>query len=518
MSRSLRALLFENPFTVIGAQLGATSKELRRLSDEMEMRHRLGGSGEKVVAIRGACQELDDPARRLEAEFLHVWEGSEIYGAAWIAHDRWLEMLKATMDGHGAMDSGRFESVLQTTASLVETDVAAAAGARAASLGVVNGDAAARRILGAIVLRGVFLAAGPVLTKRAQTAASAAAALAPDSIEATGHLVSEMTTRIPDLDANLPTATALVATLPRLFAVVATLRAPFPDLAAEFEDASFRFGQQAAVRRHNQDRPSEAEAILQCIWGQALSPDLRAMVADDLRHVRYTIRWKEANTAIAAGDLDAASVALQAALSTAPTTERRQETARAIQQVAFAAERKRKQTSPAGVAARWAKGLGGSVAVIAVIVGIGALVGSLGEDEDSAGPSTSGKSSYGTPVVSQTRAFLNEVDSELDDYLSASTAVDSTGIDTYPAARKSSPFQSSAQEAATAASALRRAASLSSHRGTCRDAMLRWAEVSESYWYDLAAGARTGNVTAWNRAIDTQDELNRVADAAATAC
>lgn len=520
MLRPFNSLLFHNPFEVLGVPLDATAKDFRRRVDEIELQARLRGEAVDLIAVKGAGQELEDPLLRLHAEFFSPWAGVTTYPAdAALEHDAWLGNLRGMLGQPGPLMANDFAVLVQATSSLRKGPVADAVNARAGILGFAPDGATVTPILGGIVLAGIFAAAGQVVTTRAQVAAFAVAATGPVAADAARQLVTAMKACIPDVDASLPTASALVGTLPGLFEVVSTLKGPFPDLAADLEHTSFHFGQQAAVRHFNEDRPADAQAVLECLATQPLTADMQAIVASDLRNARYGRHWTEANAAIVRGDLLGAIASLEDASREAWSSEQRESTERAIQQLRVAAARKQRAASVGGRTVAWVKSLAGTGLVIAVLVGIGVLANSEDDAGSSpAGSSSSGSSSYSTPFSSGDAAFLEEIDSYLATYIEARTTADATGVESYDAARRSVTFQRAARNAATAASRLQSAASRSPRTGSCRTAVIRWATLGKSYWDGLASGASSMDVDAWNGAVDLQDGLNTATSGVQRAC
>ena len=134
-------------------------------------------------------------------------------------------------------------------------------------------------------------------------------------------------------------------------------------------DAILGFANSLAVDFYNADDFESSEVVLGAAVAAPLNSQATAKFRGDLRTVRYTRGWREANRGLERKDYDGCLIALQNALQSAPTAEDARETERTIAGVLA----KRKTTGLGGLARRAWGAFGGFAILIGIVVGIGML-------------------------------------------------------------------------------------------------------------------------------------------------
>jgi hypothetical protein len=476
----LSQLVAENPFRTLRWPITAKSTDLRDRVDELEMEFRLGDeSAVDRAGLLRAQQLLMDPEARAAAEVLSDWEEDADL-------DTWAEAQSAAVlalitlfNRPTQVQEAELVSTVASWVDLAEDEALAESFVvRQAEFGSPNPIQLAN-LIGPWILAGLLrrvLESCPGAAARCLNETSGFSGEARLAIEDAVVPVIEATVTEPT-EGPGPSANAASAAIANAGTALAQLDGN--GIAHErLHDAILRFANSLAVDFYNAEDFASSEMVLATVVTTPLHLEAVTKFKKDLRTVRYTRGWREANRAIERKDWDGCLVGLRRALESAPTAEEASETERAISAV----NAKRKTTGVGGFARRTWGAFGGLAIVIGVIAGIGFLAGS-GDDD----------------------GLQKARDAYFD-----STKARALNVRGFDEASESSRFVSAASTAERLALAMAaEARTSSSYTAACRRAIEQVGTSAARHWYYLGAGARMKTVRRWNEGIDEQAEMNR---------
>jgi hypothetical protein len=341
----LTVLLNENPFHVLGLPLTANPRDVRRRLDDMEMDVALSGTGvhDRAALVR-AARTLEDPAQRIECELFCRWAEEPRFAYAAGHHDVAIESTRRVMDRQQTSSSGDGASAIAAwSATLGDEAVADVIRQRCSDLGIEPTKnwpwtEIGSSVLSPIIGRTLESARGgwDQATEAEQTSVAqrewlAACVQLADSVskldptnvqpaaEALAGQIETATMRNGRFTELTPEESQ--STISALDEAARRIEITAPDAAGRIRSRLTETIDRKAARLFSEGRKAEAESLLVALLNAGISEADRIKIRHDLRSVRFTIAWEQANEHVEYGEWQAAAEAYERAAAFAPDAD-----------------------------------------------------------------------------------------------------------------------------------------------------------------------------------------------------
>jgi len=336
MKVALVTALSENPFEVLGLRVDASTADVRRRVEDLELNSQMdGGTSDERARFIRAAKTLESPAQRAECELFAKWEGSRDYGALAEDHDYALETTITLLDKRQRTDREQAIRTMRAWAGVARhADITASLNARANHLGITIDASWLKGVIGSSVIPALVGQTFSSTISKEPAVAEAVAAFGPDASRA-ADLIAEHVEQVTGDNERMDALTveAFASLVGKIKETASALTAVSAQASRRINSAAAHAANRLAWKSANAKDLVQAEKHLEAALSLELSDADRIEAETDLRTIRYQRAWASANKAADGANWAWCLQELQVALDNAPNDDAKREVADSMQSI-----------------------------------------------------------------------------------------------------------------------------------------------------------------------------------------